>query len=155
MMITLESKMKNYVLCTTLEEHSINTLKNLKHTIDIKDTRIHIISIVEVKYYNLDFIPYIYPTENQYAEIENSAKMLMQSLAKSLEIKNENLVIDCFFDSYREQKIKNYLEETKADLVVTATRGKHGIDGFFSSSFSDYLCKFSPCDVLVMRPLKN
>jgi nucleotide-binding universal stress UspA family protein len=51
--------------------------------------------------------------------------------------------------------INYYLKEVKADLVVTATKGKHGIDGFFSSSFTDYLCKFSPCDVLVMRPAKT
>ncbi|MBY0415735.1 MAG: universal stress protein [Bdellovibrionales bacterium] len=144
--------MKTYVLCSTLEQHSIDTLKKIKDTLDLSNAFVHIVTIVEIKTYNLEYIPYSYPAENQFQEIENSAGLILLALAKDLGIKKETLVTKCFFDSSRERKIKEYLENVEADLVVTATRGKHGIGGFFSSSFTDYLCKFSPCDVFVMRP---
>ena len=144
--------MKTYVLCTTLEPHSIDTLKRVKDTIDLNNATVHIVTVIEIKVYNLDLIPYIYPTEDQYDEMRSSAENIMHSLADNLGINQDSTVFNCFFDSNRENKIKDYLIDVEADLVITATRGKHGIDGLFSSSFTDFLCKFSPCDVLVMRP---
>ena len=145
--------MKNYVLCTTLEEQSLNTLKRAGANLDLNNAKVHIVTIFEIKVFNVDIIPYIYPTEDQYPALENSAKMLMKSLADSLGLNEKNVELKCFFELSREEKIKKYLNEVKADLVVTATQGKHGIEGFFSSSFTEYLCKFSPCDVVVLRPL--
>lgn len=144
--------MKNYVLCTTLEEESINTLKELKNDIELKNANIHIITVIEKKIYTVDLAAYVYPTENQYPEIESSALSLLNSLAKDLGVNQQQVTSRCFFEYDREKKIKEYLTEINANLVVVATRGKHGLEGFFSSSLADYLSKFSPCDVLVMRP---
>lgn len=144
--------MKNYVLCTTLEEESINTLKKLKNDIELKDANIHIVTVIEKQIYTVDLAAYVYPIENQYPEIESGALSILKSLAKELGVKQEQVTCKCFFEYDREKKIKEYLIEVNANLVVLATRGKHGLEGFFSSSFADYLCKFSPCDVLVMRP---
>jgi nucleotide-binding universal stress UspA family protein len=146
--------MKTYVICTTLEENSISTLKRIKDGLDLKNANVHIVTIFETHVYNVDLVPYIFPTEAQYGEIENASKPILKSLARSIGADEKSTITQCFFSSDREKRIKNYLNEVEADLVITATRGKHGIDGLFSSSFTDYLCKFSPCDVLVMRPLK-
>lgn len=146
--------MKNYVLCTTLEEASINTLKSLKNDIELKDAKIHIITVVEKQIYTIELAAYVYPTESQYDAIETAALTLMNSLSQELGIHREQVTCKCFFEYDRKKKVKDYLTEVGADLVVVATRGKHGVEGFFSSSFTDYLCKFSPCDVLVMRPRK-
>lgn len=147
--------MKTYVLCANLEENCLNTLKNLKHDIEINQANIHIVTIYEIQVYNVDLVPYVYPTETQYNEIENSALSVLKGLAQSLGVSENRVTLKCFFDTSRESRIKKYLEEVDADIVVTATKGKHGLAGFFSSSFTDYLCKFSPCDVLVMRPRKE
>ena len=144
--------MKNYVLCTTLEEESINTLKKLKNDIELKNAHIHIITVVEKQIYTVDLSAYVYPVESQFVAIEASALNLLNSLAQELGVENNQVTSKCFFEYDREKKVKEYLDEVHADLVVVATRGKHGMAGFFSSSFTDYLCKFSPCDVLVMRP---
>lgn len=146
--------MKNYVLCATLEEDSINTLKKLKNDIELKQAHIHIITVIEKQIYTVDLTPYVYPVENQFPSIEASALTLLNSLAQELGIEPSMFTCKCFFEYDREKKVKEYLEEVKADLAVVATRGKHGLAGFFSSSFTDYLCKFAPCDVLVMRPQK-
>lgn len=144
--------MKNYVLCTSLEEESINTLKKLKGDIELQNVRLHIITVIEKQIYNVDLTPYVYPVEAQFPEIEASAMGLLKSVAQSLGVDEKNVICKCFFEYDREKTVKQYLHAVDANLVVVATRGKHGLEGFFSSSFADYLCKFSPCDVLVMRP---
>lgn len=144
--------MKNYVLCTTLEEDSINTLKKLKGDIDLSQARLHIITVIEKQIYTADLAVYAYPVEAQFPAIETSAVTLLKSIGEALGVNPANVITKCFFEFDREKTIKQYLENVNADLAIVATRGKHGLDGFFSSSFTDYLCKFSPCDVLVMRP---
>jgi nucleotide-binding universal stress UspA family protein len=146
--------MKNYVLCTTLDDESLETLKKLKGDISLNDAKIHVITIIEKQVYTVDLAPYVYPVESQYPSMESSALGLLKSVGDALGIDQGNLVCKCFFEYDREKAVKEYLQSVHADLVVVATRGKHGLEGFFSSSFTDYLCKFSPCDVLVMRPRK-
>lgn len=51
-----------------------------------------------------------------------------------------------------EEELIDILKNTRATLVVVATRGKHGFEGLFHSSFTDYMVKFAPCDVFVVRP---
>lgn len=144
--------MKKYVICTSLEEQSLATLKKLKKVIDLQQAEVHVVTIFEIKLYNVDLAPYVYPSESQYPAIEKSAESILTTLAASLEIKKEKLITKCLFSSSMENAIKEYLVDVDADLVISATRGKHGLEGFFSSSFTDYLCKFSPCDILVLRP---
>lgn len=51
-----------------------------------------------------------------------------------------------------EEEIVDILKNVNASLIVVATRGKHGFEGLFHSSFTDYMVKFAPCDVFVVRP---
>jgi nucleotide-binding universal stress UspA family protein len=55
-------------------------------------------------------------------------------------------------DFHPEEEIIDILKSVNATLVVVATRGKHGFEGLFHSSFTDYMVKFAPCDVFVVRP---
>ncbi len=147
--------MKNIVICADLNENSLETIKALQHDIDFKGATIHFIHAFEIHMYNADIVPVIFPTEAQYPEIEKSTLGILEKLAQDSGAKKDQVQLKCFFTHSREQKINSYLKEVNADLVVVATRGKHGIEGFFSSSLADFLCKYSPCDVLVMRPKKN
>lgn len=52
-----------------------------------------------------------------------------------------------------EEEVINLIKRDKGSLLVLATRGKHGFDGLFHSSFADYMIKFAPCDVYIVRPL--
>lgn len=54
--------------------------------------------------------------------------------------------------AFKTYKIKAYLDETRANLGVIATRSRHGIVGLFTSSLANFLNSFSPSDVLVLRP---
>lgn len=146
--------MKNIVVCADLNQNSLDTLKNLNHSLDFKNANLHFIHVFEIHMYNADIVPVIFPTEVQYPEIEQSTLTILDKLAKDVGAKSEQVKLKCFFSHSREEKISAYLHEVNADIVVVATRGKHGIEGFFSSSLADFLCKYSPCDVLVIRPKK-
>ena len=133
----------------------MDTLKNIKNDISIENTKLHFVRIVEIQIFSADTVSTIYPPESEYADIESYSIKQMKNLAKKMSINEEQATFSCFFETRREEKIVSFIKEKKADLIVTATRGKHGIEGLFSSSFTDYLCKFSPCDVLVMRSHKK
>ena len=147
--------MKNIVICTDLNQNSLDTLKTLNQSLDFKDAILHFIHVFEIHMYNADIVPVIFPTEVQYPEIEKSTLGILDKLAQDIGAKNEQVKLKCFFSHSREEKIRSYIKEVNANMVVVATRGKHGIEGFFSSSLADFICKYSPCDVLVIRPKKS
>jgi nucleotide-binding universal stress UspA family protein len=146
--------MKKIVMCVDLNQPCIDTLKTLATKIDLKYARVYLVHIFENQLYNADLVPFVFPLPEQHQAIEKSAIGILERLGKDLDLVQENVKAKCFFSFSREQKIKEYLHEVDADLVVLATRGRHGIAGFFSSSLADFLCKYSPCDVFVLRPNK-
>ena len=144
--------MKNIVLCVDLDQTSIDTLKNAHQDIVLKHNTVHLIHVFPIQIYNSDLIPYVFPIEEQHPAIEASTKTILEKLGADLGIEKSNLMTHCFFARETEERIKEYLISSKADLAVVATRGKHGLSGFLNNSLTDYLCKYSPCDVLVLRP---
>lgn len=145
--------MKSIVICVSLNQHSLETLKTIPSKIDLQDAEIHLIHVFEIQSQAV-VVPIIYPTSDQYPEIEASVLNTLTKLTSDLKLPENRVVKKCFFSLSREAVIKDYLKEVKAEMVIVATRGKHGIEGLFSSSLTDFLCKYSPCDVLVLRPKK-
>lgn len=148
--------MKNIVLCASLNDESLTLLKELKSSPLLENAKVHLIHCFEVQLYTADFAPYIYPTEDKYPEIAEASKTILKGVEDELK-KNpaiKSFETEVFFSQSPKQKVKEYLENINADLVVVATRGKHGIEGLFSSSFAEFLVKFSPCDVHILRPKK-
>lgn len=146
--------MKNIVICADLNEASLARIRDLRHDIDLKHAKIHIVHVFEIQYYVAEFTPYVFPSEEQYSAMEKSTLGILEKLGSDLGCSKENLELKCYFGRSSEEKILEYLNISHADLAVVATRGKHGIDGLFSSSLTDFLTKYSPCDVLVLRPRK-
>lgn len=144
--------MKTIVLCVDLREESLNTLKSVTKKIDLTGAKIHLIHAFEIQSGMMEFATFVYPTEEQYPDIEKSVLELLGQLQKDLGLSEDQVEKHCYFSHSKEVAVTDYLTSKKADLVVLATRGKHGLEGFFASSLADYLCKYSPCDVLVLRP---
>ena len=146
--------MKNIVLCAGLNDESIDLLATLKNSPLLNSAEnISIVHCFEIQLYTSDLIaPYVFPTKDKYPEIEEATLRLLDGLREKLQVDTSKTQLKCFFSESPKKKIKEYLEETHADLCVVATRGKHGIRGLFSSSFADHLLKYSPCDIHVLRP---
>jgi nucleotide-binding universal stress UspA family protein len=147
--------MKSIVICVNLDQQSLDTLKTIPSKIDLQAAKIHLIHVFEIHYANAEFVPLVYPTADQYPEIETSVLKILSKLAEDLKLPEDRVVKKCVFSHSREAVLKDYLTEVGAEMAVVATRGKHGIEGLFSSSLTDFLCKYSPCDVLVLRPAKK
>lgn len=144
--------MKKIVVCVDLNSECTETLKRLPKKMDLADTKIHFLHVFENRMYDNDLAPFSFPLPEQDIAFEKIATSTLLQIGKDLDLNPNNVVAKCFFSVSRFQKIKSYAEEVDADLIVLATRDRHGIAGFFSSSLADFLCKYSPCNFLVLRP---
>ncbi len=133
-----------------MQETIQNTLKDFRFN---KDDTIEFLHVFEEENYVYMVPPIIYPASEQKAAIKDTVLNIMKSIWENAGDKNlKNIKYECLFDENPRERFCNYLKENKADLCLIATRGKHGIEGLFTSSFADYLNKFSPCDIWVARP---
>ena len=150
--------MKNIVVCVDLKQNSLDTLK--KHfmnddSLNFHNVKFHFVHIFEIYNFHAEIVPVIFPTEEEFPELKKRAITTLEKLAHDIGLKSDQVILKCFLEHSREEKINSYLNKVKADMVVVASRGKHGIEGFFLSSFADFLCNYSPCDVLIIRPNKS
>lgn len=148
--------MKEIVLSTALNDHSIDLLASLKgsHLLE-KASKIHIVHCFEVQIYTSDLVaPYVFPTKEKFPEIEEASLKILKGLQERLGLSDQQVELKCFFNESPKKAMIDYLSKVNADLCVVATRGKHGIKGLFSSSFAEHLLKYSPCDIHVLRPVK-
>jgi nucleotide-binding universal stress UspA family protein len=149
--------MKNVVVCCSLEDENIELLKSLKGSPLLENAKLHFVHIFEIHVYTSDFSPYVFPSEEKYPEIEAASKEILTSIANEVcteeELKQTD--IECYFAYSPKQKISDYLVEVNADLVIVASKQKHGIEGLFSSSFTEHLVKYSSCNLHVLRPKGN
>lgn len=144
--------MKTIVICVDLTKNCLETLKTLPSKIDLGESRVHFLHIFEKLEPNRILAPFMVPLPEQKMEIEKNVLEALSKLSSELGLNPDYVHLVCSFEYSREQTVKEYLTRINADLVVLATRGRHGIVGFFTSSLADFLCKYSPCDVLVLRP---
>ena len=147
--------MKNIVVCVDLTEDSVNALETIQHKLDLSQSVVHLVHVFEIHVGNIELTPVVYPTADQYPVIEKNILEILSTLSAKLHLKPEQVKMKCIFNHSKESTLHHYLNEVNADLAVLATRGKHGIAGFFASSLADYLCKYAPCDLLVLRPKKT
>ena len=148
--------MKNIVICAALNDESLNLLRTLKDSPLLNQAKIHCVHCFKTEVYTNEFSAYVFPSDDKFPEIEKAVVSILSSLQKDvLGVGASAGDIHCFFDHSPKQKIREYLKDIKADLVIVATRGKHGLEGLFSSSFAEHLIKYSPCDIHVLRPVKS
>lgn len=145
--------MKSIVICVDLNQRSLDTLKTISDKINLQDSLIHLIHVFEIHYTGQGYYAIVYPTTEEYPEIEKSVLKGLAELATDLKLPENRVVKKCVFSHSKESVLKDYLSEVNAGMVIVATRGKHGVDGLFSGSLTNFLCQYSPCDVLVLRPV--
>ncbi len=143
--------MRKTAICVDLSEESFNQIKNLEGSVLLKETEVHLVHFFEIQVYTAEFTPFVFPTKDQYPEIEKTTLANLENLAKNLGVK---AITECIFVHSKEDAAYEYLKNNHIDLAIVSTHEKHGLGDFFHSSFADYLTKYSPCDVLIVRPKK-
>jgi nucleotide-binding universal stress UspA family protein len=142
---------KKIVLACSLEENGAQVFQKLNEFNWTGATVFHLVHIFKVQVMVNDFTPFIYPDEGQQSSIEDLVLSQLKASRERWSMQGKTSVEKCFFDTNPKKKLVDYLSEVQADLVVLTSHQKEGLDGVFSSGFSEYLLRHSPCDVLVLR----
>ena len=142
--------MKKIVLFVSLEEELMNQSKHVTKHLNLNEVEVHLFHCHKIQIYMNELSVYSYPTSEQFSEMEKATNLVLEQFAKEAGFKN--YVCQTVFDSDPKDRAVKYLEDVKAQLAVVATKGATGFDGIFESSFASYLKKFSPSDILILRP---
>lgn len=114
----------------------------------------HVVHVVKKNITPLEFGLIEMPDETTYQEMVPTLNHFLRE--ESQKIIPKDYSGEVYFHLNRdfspEEEMIKIIKETHASLVVVSTRGKHGFNGLFHSSFTDQMVKFSPCDVYVVRP---
>lgn len=143
------------VIALPLEESLLAPLYDWGHSFDFSDVEsVHFVHVVKKNITPLEFGLIETPDEGTYQEMIPALEKFMDAESKKILPKDFSgrITLQLTKDFQPEEEMIDILKEQKATLVVVATRGKHGFDGLFHSSFTDYMVKFAPCDVFVVRP---
>ncbi len=141
--------MKNITICVDLNEQSLKALKKLKGSPVLNDANVILMHLFEIQVYTAEFTPFVFPTKDQYPEIEKSTLASLEVLAKDLGVHAQK---KCLFVHSKEDTIIEELKNNKSDLVIVSTQNKSTLEGIFHTSFTSALVNHSPCDVYVVRP---
>lgn len=115
---------------------------------------VHLIHVVKKNITPLEFGLVEMPDERTYQEmVPTLQRYLKDEAAKIIPAAYQGEVhYHLARDFSPEEEVIATLKNLGCSLVVVSTRGKHGFDGLFHSSFTDQMVKFAPCDVYVVRP---
>ncbi|WP_408097185.1 universal stress protein [Peredibacter sp. HCB2-198] len=143
------------VVALPLEEELLAPLHEWGRKFDFSHVEsVHFLHVVKKNITPLEFGLIETPDEETYHD-------MMPALEKFLREESKKILPPGFQgetsfqltkDFHPEEEVIDILKNRNATLIVVATRGKHGFEGLFHSSFTDYMVKFAPCDVFVVRP---
>lgn len=154
----MSKEFKNIAIAVSLNEDSQNTLKTLRGNKIFQNAHVCLVHTVTIYTYLNEVSLNTYPADKDYSTIEKLVNGYLQQLKTDIFANQneqpENIETYCRFHANPKHDMVEFLKEQKTDLVVVATRGKHGMESLFSSSFTEYLSKFAPCDILVLRNRK-
>lgn len=146
-------KAKKIVIAVSLEEETLKPLQQLKNMDISKDAEIHLVHIVPTILYarGMQFSVLTYPLPEERPKIEEDIISRLKEVKKDIFPEAQDVIFKCLFDANEKAAFNDYVESQKAELVVVATRGRHGLKTMFDSSFAQHQLKYSPVNVLVLR----
>ncbi len=146
--------MKRVMVCVDLTNESLDLLKQdikKKSWSDVDE--VHLIHGFWLQSYVDSFHYTSYPPENLYGDIEQSVIEVFKPLENKL-LKSNNkikVISKCIIASSPKESLVSYAIDKKINSMLIGTRGKHGIAGLFSSSFSEYMVRHAPCELRIIR----
>lgn len=114
-----------------------------------EDCEIDFVHIFKQENYPYMMPPTIYPDTTQKEEITKTITEIFMGLTKDLTFKLKTFHVS--YDESPKEGMVEYLTKNNANLVISMTKEKHGLKHYFSSTFTEYLIKHAPCNVLVLR----
>lgn len=151
----MSAKKNTVVICVSLKnELEIEELKQLKGSPFLQNAEVHFTYVFPQQLYFNEFFPYSYPGVDEFGEIRKSAEEILENLAKAILPYPDQcgpVYYHCFLDPDPKSKMVSFIKEVNADLAISSMRTHKGLGGIFMGSFTEYLCKFAPCKILVVK----
>lgn len=142
--------MKKVAISMPLDDVAQNALmEKLKSIPWIKEMDLEFVHIFKEETYPYVMPPTLYPAQEQKIEIKKSLIEIFDNLSKDIPAKSKTS--RCLFHTNPKEGMLEYIKESDIDLVICQTRVKRGIRDYFHSSFTEYMIKHAPCDVLTVR----
>lgn len=146
--------MKNIVICVNIDKKSFAGLKKVMQYLPKSDVNITLMHIWDKKAYEYpgDLIVPFYPNDDQAVDIEKDMRQQLDKQASAFSgIESSKFDTCVFSSSSAKSDTVDFLKKSNADLVICMSSQKGSVENFFHSSFTNYLCAYSPCDVLSVR----
>lgn len=146
-------KAKKVIVAVSLEEETHKPLLQLKEMNIGPEAEIHLVHVVPTIIYarGMQLSVLTYPLPEERPKIEESILNKLSKIKEEIFPNHQNVKFKCLFDANEKAAFNDYVSEQHADLVVVATRGRHGLKNFFDSSFAQHQLKHAPANVLVLR----
>ena len=150
--------MKKLMVCVDLTDRSIDLYKKqLKEWNWDEWDEVHFVHGFRSQVYADNFYFSAFPTELQVGSIEESVQSVLDGLGSYFVdggFKGK-VVCKCIVSHNPKGSLRNYADENDIYQMLIETRGKHGLEGLFSSSFAEFMVRHAPCRVLVLRDDKR
>ncbi len=143
------------VIALPLEDELLKPFYSWSNSVDFNQfDYISFIHIVKKTLTPIEFSVIESPTEATFLQMKPTLENFLKEEKNKIIPKNFSGEIKYIVSKHLhpDEEMIHFLRELKAKLVVVSTRGKHGLKGLFTSSFTDRMVKFSPCHILVLRP---
>ncbi len=143
------------VIAVPLEESQLVPFYEWGRTFDFTHVEaVHLLHVVQKNLTPLEFGLVESPDEFAYLEmVPDLEKFLRRQGEKIIPADYAGAITYEVHGAFNpEERVSEIVHQLRATLIVVATRGKHGWDGFLHNSFTDFMVKYSPCDVFVVRP---
>jgi nucleotide-binding universal stress UspA family protein len=146
---------QNIAIALPTEEKLLGPLYHWGERFDWSHVKeVHVVHVVKKNITPLEFGLVEMPDERTYQDMVPTLQTYMRE--EALKIIPPSYTGEVFFHLNRdfspEDEMNDMLKKLNVSLVVVSTRGKHGFEALFHSSFTDQMVKFAPCDVYVVRP---
>lgn len=143
---------KKVVVAVSLDDNTHEQLSPLRDMEFLTHCEVHFVHVFNIiRYTGVIFeFPIAYPYQADNKPIEESVLAILTKIAKEALPKNFDgkVVHRCLFYENPRHGFSEYVNETKADLVIIPTRKKHG---FFESSFAQYINRHTEANMFFLK----
>lgn len=146
---------KKIAIALPLDEVHISSLQDWSSRFDWSHVEeVHLIHVVRKNLTALEFGVMEVPDERTYQEMRPSLELNLRNEAQRIIPQDFSGTIHLHLttDFNPELEVISTLKKLSVSLVVVASRGHHGWNTLFHSSFTKQILKGAPCDVYVVHP---
>lgn len=143
---------KKIVIAVEMNNELYDVLKTVKKMNFLNEAEVNIVHISQTVSITVAFdgTPLVYPISEDRKAIRESVIETLKKVSKEFMPASfsGNVSYHCLFSDDPKRAFSEFVEEEKMDLVIVATKQKHGL---FESSFAQYVNKHTKANVLMLK----